>query len=97
MSRIVSANNERRHMSLPERAAAPALTLAENGHREGWTVDLRDPRARRLPKVADPPNRGADGCRTPGWLKGDDPSRLPALRLNHTRVKCDTLNCVASR
>jgi hypothetical protein len=36
---VLSANNERRHLSLPERAAATALTLATNGHRknERWT------------------------------------------------------------
>lgn len=36
---VLSANNERRHMSLPERAAATALTLATNGHRQDgrWT------------------------------------------------------------
>lgn len=31
---VLSANNERRHLSLPERAAATALTLATNGKRE---------------------------------------------------------------
>lgn len=31
---VLSANNERRHMSLPERAAATALTLATEGHRQ---------------------------------------------------------------
>jgi hypothetical protein len=31
---ILSANNERRHLSLPERAAATALTLAADGRRE---------------------------------------------------------------
>lgn len=31
---VLSSNNERRHMTLPERAAATALTLATNGHRE---------------------------------------------------------------
>lgn len=34
VARVLSANNERRHLSLPERAAATALTLATNGHRE---------------------------------------------------------------
>ena len=31
---VLSANNERRHLSMPERAAATALTLATDGKRE---------------------------------------------------------------
>jgi hypothetical protein len=31
---VLSANNERRHLSLPQRAAATALTLAEGGYRQ---------------------------------------------------------------
>lgn len=39
VARVLSANNERRHLSLPERAAATALTLATDGHRSNgrWT------------------------------------------------------------
>lgn len=38
---VLSANNERRHLSLPQRAAATALTLATNGHRSNgrWRRD----------------------------------------------------------
>lgn len=35
VARVVSANNERRHLSTGRRAMATALTLAENGRREG--------------------------------------------------------------
>jgi len=34
-SYVLSANNERRHLSMPERAAATALTLATDGKRDG--------------------------------------------------------------
>src|SRR5262245_1065618 len=33
VARILSANNERRHLTLPQRAAAVALTLAADGQR----------------------------------------------------------------
>ena len=50
---ILSANNERRHLSLPQRAAATALTLAQDGRRKGgkWdygTVSESEPNGKDL-------------------------------------------------
>ena len=52
---ILSANNERRHLSLPERAAATALTLALNGSRKDGRWDYGAV-GRTDPKVDDRQN-----------------------------------------
>lgn len=74
---VLSSNNERRHLSLPERAAATALTLATDGHRENgrWKRGA-------VPDIGESPNKTSTWqahMRDSGTVLDNAPELLPQV------------------